>query len=454
MSNGFRPRRDRALALAIAERLAVDRERFFLATADVVNAFPSLPTQRVLQVVRHYLPNNQLVELISKLVRRGVPRGIVQGQPLSPLLLNIYFHHLIDLEWRCRHGDIPLIRVADDFLLLCRSWDEAQSAVIELQAILQQIGVRAKGNPIENIRDVRDDTVDWLGARIRLRETTPIETRLAPDAYAKLGSRLSLLHDHKNPPVACLNLIEGWLAQQGMLITDPSELSQAINLIRAAAAAESFEELPTTEQLTEIAARSQRRFQQLRRLVQEHPSLTSTVEVASQPMERHETNDRVDWSAPPSTRNVIVVYTDGAFFPRQRIGGWAFIIRRLPASSQIVEVGSEHHTTNNRMELMAVIAALSRIENNNQVSIVTDSEYVGNLINGRLQNLYDTEQLFPRGPLTADLPNRDLLQRLYDQISRMTCAAEVIRGHSGHTENEICDQLARDAALDELYRRR
>ena len=103
------------------------------------------PQHRLLDVVRYRLPDEGIVRLIERMVLTETGRGLRQGGCLSPLLLNLYLDHHLDRRWRMRHPDLPLIRVADDILVLTRNQEEAQQTWTDLREMLLPAGMPLKG---------------------------------------------------------------------------------------------------------------------------------------------------------------------------------------------------------------------------------------------------------------------------------------------------------------------
>jgi ribonuclease HI len=136
----------------------------------------------------------------------------------------------------------------------------------------------------------------------------------------------------------------------------------------------------------------------------------------------------------------IDVFTDGACSGNPGPGGWGAILRSGAHEKEIS--GGEAMTTNNRMELMAVIQALESLKKPSQVLVHTDSRYVMDGIT----------QWLPRwkknGWKTADkkpVKNDDLWRTLDAACARHDVSWRWVRGHSGHAENERADALARAA---------
>jgi ribonuclease HI len=132
------------------------------------------------------------------------------------------------------------------------------------------------------------------------------------------------------------------------------------------------------------------------------------------------------------------IYTDGACSGNPGPGGWGAL---LIAGGQEKElVGSANPTTNNRMELMAAIAALEALKRPSEVRLHTDSMYVRDGITRFIHNWKRN------GWKTADkkpVKNVDLWQRLEKALEQHRVAFHWVKGHAGHPENERADALAR-----------
>lgn len=135
--------------------------------------------------------------------------------------------------------------------------------------------------------------------------------------------------------------------------------------------------------------------------------------------------------------DVVKIYTDGACKGNPGPGGWGALLKSGAHERELC--GGEPHTTNNRMELTAVIRALEALKRPSRVEIYTDSEYVKNGITVWLPNWKR------RGWRTADrkpVKNVDLWQALDAAASRHAVRWHWVRGHAGHAENERADRLA------------
>lgn len=137
----------------------------------------------------------------------------------------------------------------------------------------------------------------------------------------------------------------------------------------------------------------------------------------------------------------VEAFTDGACLGNPGPGGWAALLRAK--GTERLLAGGEPDTTNNRMELMAAIAALEALTRPCKVALTTDSRYV----------MQGIEEWVPKwrsnGWLTADkkpVKNQDLWQRLSAATQSHHVRWHWVKGHNGHAENERVDVAAREQA--------
>ncbi len=146
---------------------------------------------------------------------------------------------------------------------------------------------------------------------------------------------------------------------------------------------------------------------------------------------------------------VIEIYTDGACRGNPGPGGWAALLRYKGHEKTLY--GAEPHTTNNRMELLAVIKALEAIRDpRHPLVVTTDSRYVKD---GITQWLAGWKRRNWRTASRKPVKNQDLWQRLDELAGRFDIEWRWVRGHSGHRENERVDRLA-NRAIDEMLAER
>jgi ribonuclease HI len=140
----------------------------------------------------------------------------------------------------------------------------------------------------------------------------------------------------------------------------------------------------------------------------------------------------------PSPAKTVEIYTDGACSRNPGPGGWAAILRYKGSEKEIS--GFERQTTNNRMEMRAVIEALRMLKEPCKVKIHTDSRYLRDgitlWIHGWKHNGWITKGKLP-------VKNRDLWEALDDLAIKHQAEWIWVEGHAGHPENERCDELAR-----------
>ena len=138
-------------------------------------------------------------------------------------------------------------------------------------------------------------------------------------------------------------------------------------------------------------------------------------------------------------RPQITIYTDGACSGNPGPGGWGAILMSGAHRKELS--GGEAETTNNRMELLAAIAALEALKRPSRVDLHTDSEYVKNgisaWIHGWKRNGWRTSARQP-------VKNAELWQRLDAARARHEVHWHWVKGHAGHPENERADELARE----------
>ena len=138
---------------------------------------------------------------------------------------------------------------------------------------------------------------------------------------------------------------------------------------------------------------------------------------------------------------MLKIWTDGSCLGNPGPGGWAFVA--TDGKNRAERSGGERDTTNNRMELTAVIRAISAARRHSEIEIHTDSQYVKNGTSVWMKNWKKNNWR------TADkkpVKNQDLWQQLDELTSLVKVHWVWVRGHNGEELNERCDELARGAA--------
>ncbi len=154
-----------------------------------------------------------------------------------------------------------------------------------------------------------------------------------------------------------------------------------------------------------------------------------------------------DRRAPSAGLPQVVLFTDGACRGNPGPGGWAYILRHPASGSEKEGSGGTPLTTNNQMEMGAVIHGLEALTRRSSVEVVTDSAYVVNgctdWMKGWKKNGWRRREKGAWKPVK----NVELWQRLDELLAKHRVTFTHVRGHAGHPENERCDELAVAAAL-------
>jgi ribonuclease HI len=137
----------------------------------------------------------------------------------------------------------------------------------------------------------------------------------------------------------------------------------------------------------------------------------------------------------------VKIFTDGACSGNPGPGGWAAILKFDDFEKKIC--GSEVKTTNNRMELTAIIKALEILEEPHYIDAYSDSRYIVDAVNKGWAKKWRANN-WMRDKKNPAL-NSDLWERLLDLISKHKFNLNWVHGHSGHPENEECDKMAVDS---------
>lgn len=140
--------------------------------------------------------------------------------------------------------------------------------------------------------------------------------------------------------------------------------------------------------------------------------------------------------------DVVIIYTDGACSGNPGPGGWGALLRYNGHEKELS--GGERDTTNNRMEMLAVIEALGALTNKKPVHLYTDSKYVMDGVNQWLEGWK------ARGWKTAAkkaVKNQDLWERIDAAVQAHDVTFFWVKGHSGDPDNERVDKLAVDAIV-------
>jgi ribonuclease HI len=139
---------------------------------------------------------------------------------------------------------------------------------------------------------------------------------------------------------------------------------------------------------------------------------------------------------------IVELYTDGACSGNPGPGGWAFLLRHPASGKKLVKSGGEPVTTNNKMELTAVVRGLEALKSRSGVELFTDSVYVGKGISEWLPKWKANGWRRKEKNKLVPIANEQLWQELDRLLAKHRVKYTRVAGHSGHEENDLVDQLA------------
>lgn len=145
----------------------------------------------------------------------------------------------------------------------------------------------------------------------------------------------------------------------------------------------------------------------------------------------------------------VLLFTDGACSGNPGPGGWAFILRDIKTGKELLGSGGESGSTNNRMELMAVIQGLEALKRSCRVKLYSDSKYVLQGLEQWMAGWKRNGWMRKESGKSKPVKNVELWKELDRLVQLHHLSYHHVRGHSGHPENERCDQMA--VAASENY---
>jgi ribonuclease HI len=148
----------------------------------------------------------------------------------------------------------------------------------------------------------------------------------------------------------------------------------------------------------------------------------------------------------------VVLYTDGGCSGNPGPGGWAYILVHPKSGKTVEQSGGEPETTNNRMELQAVVEGLTALTRPTIVELQTDSVYVGKGLSEWMPKWKAAGWRRRENNSWKEVKNVDLWQQLDALTHKHTVNYVRVAGHSGHPENDRCDELA--VAAYQQYKKR
>lgn len=153
-----------------------------------------------------------------------------------------------------------------------------------------------------------------------------------------------------------------------------------------------------------------------------------------------------------SLNEEVLLFTDGACSGNPGPGGWAYVMRHIKTGAEKEASGGDENTTNNRMELSAVIEGLAALKRKTGVRVVTDSTYVMKGVTEWMKNWKRNGWRRKTRGGFEPVKNDELWKRLDELCQSHQVTWELVKGHSGHPENERCDELAVEAYQKYLRR--
>lgn len=151
-------------------------------------------------------------------------------------------------------------------------------------------------------------------------------------------------------------------------------------------------------------------------------------------------------STPATSLPFVQLFTDGACSGNPGPGGWGCILRHPASGAEKEYSGGNPVTTNNQMELQAVIEGLHLLTRKSRVEVITDSSYVAKGCQEWLPGWKRNGWKRKDGKKLVPIKNEEQWQALDLLLSKHRVSFTLVRGHSGHPENERCDELAVAAA--------
>jgi hypothetical protein len=319
-SHGFRPRRSPVTLFAALEAMMIQTGRTVLAQDDVKKAFDFVVIADVMEDLREHIEDRGLIALIEAVVRGGEDRGravgIAQGDPMSPLLLNLRLHNVHDIPMTgtvdnanpdapgagaVDHDNLgtpqdgavdranpdapgapgagavdranpdapgtgavdhpPWLRYADNLVYAARNVTEGTQLLDRARRLLGPAGHALKGED-GSPADLRTGEAQLLGFTLSLRDDR-LHLGTGEAGWRQLARDLEQAHDAEDPPTAARRVVEGWIACFGAAF----ESSGASDLERVyrVAAEQGFRELTAPGTLRERIYGSRRRWRAVRR---------------------------------------------------------------------------------------------------------------------------------------------------------------------------------------------
>lgn len=244
MNIGFRPKKTIYDGLAAAEAF-VKQGRTHLVSCDIRDAFGQLPKERCFQILRSKVYQSSVVNLIEALSIKTRTKGVPQGVATSPLLLNVYLHHLLDSWWKSKFPTDPLIRYVDDLAVFCRNRTTATNLFAALKKQITTIGFELKESESTAVSDLNSGkVVEWLGFKLQFQDRR-LKISLSESSWLKLEYEFANTRRFLNTKIEveaenqAIAIATGWLSQKSVGI-EKDQLYSETDKIRELAAKHNF----------------------------------------------------------------------------------------------------------------------------------------------------------------------------------------------------------------------
>ena len=452
-SVGGVPHRSVPHGLKIIDDAIQDGKTSFVRS-DITGFFDNIPRDKVLKRLSSEIDDAKFLQVLEEATtvtlgneitlgedRRLFPtdvHGVAQGSPLSPLFGNILLN---EFDHRMNGRGIVCVRFIDDFMLLGDSPSQVAKAFSSANMLISGLGLRCHDPFLSSadaaksaFGDVRDG-VEFLGYHI--------ERGLYQPSNKARSRLLQMIDDHLGVGRSCINEClkcqSSFAGRQRYVQT----LDVVDRVLRGWANAFAYSNYPSTmNDLDKKVDKRLARFRSWYRRKAENLDWRDRRRAGGvcliSDVESKSLNEVPIVIGPGAKRfrrskNTVTISTDGAVLGSGRRkgkdqgpGGWGFVVHETEEQVS----GMCPRTTNNRMELQAVIEALKCVPKGRSVEIQTDSQYVEQGAGGE-------------GTVKSNI---DLWQDYKKQNSERAIKVVWVKGHSGDKYNEIADQLAHEAA--------
>ena len=387
LSLGYRTGHDRFEAIAkTGVRVELENRRTAVC-ADLSNAFTTIPHALLLAEVERRTGNQQLTQLVGRIIRaENRSRGVPQGGSLSAFLLNLFLDRHLDQPWRREFPDVPMIRVADDLLILCRSGEEAEECLATLRNLLRPIGMRLNERKTHTTDLQGGNSADWLGFALS-GENGTVRVNLTQDFYTRAERMIRNALSEPDGVLRAAEAIRGLLDQLGPCYPG-TDHDYVYRHLASLAARAGFHEFPAREELMRVWRRSAVRYLlqcRIWRMVylcrrdtvvgfgsgsacsQSFPAFSTSAVRGDGPAVAATINPS---ATPKATLTVTCVQ------PSNGVGGWAFHVQFPDHVRTQTRFESTDGQNQFRSVLHAALEGVRRIGPSPWIHIVTDSGFL------------------------------------------------------------------------------